>query len=88
MSATDAYNNVYPGLESPIVHAVGVVPNDEADLTQVTRAIHVGGAGDLRVTMKGGTTVTFSNLAAGWHPIRVARIHATGTTATGLVGGW
>lgn len=88
MPATDTYKNVFPGLESPITRAAAVVPDDVTDLPHVTRALHVGTGGDLRVTLSGGQAVTFPDLAAGWHPIRVARVHATGTTATGLVGAW
>lgn len=88
MSALDTYKNVYPGLESPITRAAEVAPDDATDLPYVTRALHVGAGGDLRVTLSGGTTVTFAGLSAGWHPIRVARVHATGTTAAGIVGAW
>jgi hypothetical protein len=68
--------------------AASIVPADDADLPYVTRALHVGTAGDLTVTLSGGQTVTFATLSAGWHPIRVARVHATGTTADGIVGAW
>ena len=63
MSALDTYKNVFPGLESPITRAVALVPSDAADLTHVTRAIHVSLGGDLKVTLSGGQTVTFTNVA-------------------------
>ena len=51
------------------------------------RALWVGGAGDLRVTMKGGADVTFAGVNAGqWMPIQVQRVWATNTTATSIVG--
>lgn len=88
MPATDDFQSHSPTMESPISHAVEITPDDAADLPRLTRAIHLGGAGDLRVTLRGGDEVTFAGMAAGWHPIRVARVFASGTTATAIVGCW
>lgn len=66
---TDTFDGYSSGLTAPITNATEVVPNDAADLPAVSRAIHVGGAGDLTVTMRDGTApVTFAGIAAGWHP--------------------
>jgi hypothetical protein len=47
----------------------------------------VGVAGAVKVTFFDGTTVTFGTLVAGViHPLRVKRVFATGTTATGIIG--
>lgn len=43
--------------------------------------IYVGGTGDVTAICN-GVAVLFKNLAVGYHPIRAARINATGTTAT------
>lgn len=61
-----------------------ITPNDGADLSLgVSRAIRVGGAGDLSVVdVSGVTTVIPSVLAGETLPIEVTRINATGTTAT------
>lgn len=67
---------------------ITVVPNDTADLTNVIHWLHVSIGGSLRVTSAGGETVTFANILPGWHALEIARVHSTGTTATGLVGGW
>lgn len=75
-------------LDSPASNAAAVVPNNAADLAFSSRAIFVGVTGDLRVTMVGGQTVTFTAVAAGWHPIRVSRVYVTGTTATSIVAVW
>ena len=88
MSALDTYKNVFPGLESPVTRAAPVVPDDDADLPYVTRALHVGTGGDLHVTLSGGQSLVFPGIGPGWHPIRAARVHATGTTAAGIVGAW
>lgn len=66
--------------------AAAVTPNDSTDLTFTSRAIYVGGGGDLKVNLSDGTTVTFASIAAGIiHPIRVKRVFSTGTTATGIL---
>lgn len=74
-------------LTAPPEHAFAIAPSDTLDLDFVTRAVHVGTAGDLRVTMVGGETVTFAGLAAGTIKIgRFTRVWATGTSAGSLVG--
>ncbi|WOF72946.1 hypothetical protein QMT40_000570 [Parvibaculaceae bacterium PLY_AMNH_Bact1] len=73
-------------LESPASSAVAITPSDENDLAQISRAVYVGGAGDLAVTMKDGSIATFKNLIGGTvMAIRVARVLSTGTTATHIV---
>ncbi|TJV71048.1 MAG: hypothetical protein E5X76_17835 [Mesorhizobium sp.] len=85
---SDPFENFARVPENTIEHAVAVTPNNTADLATVPVLLWLGGAGDLRVTMLGGETVTFVGLYAGWHPMRVTRVHATGTTATNIVGVW
>lgn len=66
--------------------AVAVTPNDSSDLSGVTQAIYVGGAGDLHVTMSDGSEVTFVGIDTGETlPLRVRRVYATDTTATDIV---
>ena len=86
MPATDSFKTHAVVMESPVSHAFAVAPSDTGDLPQVTRALHVGGAGNLRAVMADGTTVTFTALSAGWHPVRVRRVLATGTTVTAIIG--
>lgn len=74
-------------LSGPPENAFAVTPGDSTELDYVTRAIYVGGAGNLAVLTQGGQTVTFSNLPAGsMIPIRARRVMATNTTATLLIG--
>jgi hypothetical protein len=55
-------------------------------LSTEARGVYVGTAGHLKVDMADGTTVTFSNLAAGnIYPIAITKIYQTGSTAAGLV---
>ena len=72
----------------PAATAEEITPNDSADITNgFTKGVWVGGTGDLRVIMINDTAaVTFTNVQGGsLLPIRVKRVLATGTTATGIV---
>lgn len=83
----DRFASHADGLESPASSGFAVAPSNVDDLPQVTRAIYVGTAGNLAVTLASGDEVTFINLpSATLLPVRVARVKATGTTATDLVG--
>lgn len=65
--------------------AAAIATSDSADI-ETTRAIYVGGTGNVKVDMVSGGTVTFSNLSAGAIvPIQVTKVYATGTTATLLL---
>lgn len=88
MPATDHFKSLSPSISGPVAHGAEVIPDDGLDLAHVTRAIYIGGAGDVRVTMADGGVVTFAALSAGWHPVRVSRVHATATTATNIIGTW
>jgi len=82
---TDNFQNYAASLRDPVRNAETVVPDDASDLSTVTRAIYVGLTGDIRATLVGGSDVTFRSLPVGWHPIRVQKIWATGTTASDIV---
>lgn len=85
----DAYQYHNTGLDDPAVHADSVSPHDTNDLAIFSRAIYIGGAGNLALITVGGDTVTFTNMSAGMiYPIRASRILATGTTATGIISLW
>lgn len=85
MSAEDTFKGYVPGIESPATDGEAVTPSDTLDLAKVSRALYVGTGGTLKVTLASGTDLTFSAIAAGWHPLRVSRVWATGTSATDLV---
>jgi hypothetical protein len=87
----DTFADRVHGLESPAARAALVTPDDSTDLAFTTRAIMVGVNGTLRVTTAGGDTLTLpaSCVTAGMLlPIRVARVHATGTTASDILAVW
>jgi hypothetical protein len=86
---TDTFQKHSRSLTSPPEQATAVVPADGLDLVCVTRAIYVGGAGNLRVRMQGGAEVTLAAVPAGaLLPLRVTRVLAAGTTATAIVALW
>ena len=85
----DTFKSHAPGLESPAFNALSVTPSDSVDLDQTTRAVSVGVAGDVSVETAGGQSAVVIYMAAGVpFPVRVTRINATGTTATGIVAYW
>lgn len=88
MPITDEFKSFTPTMGDPVGQAQPVVPDDNTDLLYLTRALYVGVAGDVKVTLAGGAVATFAAMTAGWHPLRVARVHATGTTATHIIGCW
>lgn len=74
-------------LTSPAVGGTLVTPDDANDLPFLTRAIYVGGTGSVAAVLQSGDTVLLSGAQEGTiYPVRVARILATGTTATNIVG--
>ena len=87
MPLTDNFAGYNSGLDSPASGMITVTPSDGTDLSVMPRALMVGVAGDLAVVMKDGTTGTLPALQPGVpYPVRVSRVLATGTTATGIVG--
>lgn len=71
---------------SPVTGAFAITPNDSADVTENTLSLYIGTGGALKVTLLDNSVVTYAAIAAGRHPLRVKRVWATGTTATGIVG--
>lgn len=87
-AATDPFASSSSGLSSPAAHAAAVTPDDATDLTTAPRALFLGAGGDVKVTMVGGETVTFTNAPQGYNPLRVTRVWSTGTTATNITAVW
>ncbi|KQS01512.1 hypothetical protein ASG11_17820 [Sphingomonas sp. Leaf357] len=74
-------------LAAPATSAVAITPSDSAQLDRVSRAVFIGGAGDLAVLFANdATAVTLKGLVAGSIlPVRVQKILSTNTTATNIV---
>ena len=63
-----------------------ITQSDTLDQSPIINAIHVGGAGDVKVTGVDGVTVVFKAMAAGSIlPVKARRVWSTGTSATDLI---
>ncbi|KIC45463.1 hypothetical protein RA29_20700 [Tateyamaria sp. ANG-S1] len=82
----DEFKNHATGLSAPARDAEPIIPDDAIDLSVATRALYIGEAGSVQLRMVSGQDVTLANVQAGViYPLRIARVMATGTTASGLV---
>lgn len=89
MAASNTFSTYQEGLDSPVSNWAAVTPHDTNELSYVSRAVWVGGAGNLNVVTAGDDSVTFSGIQAGTLlPIRVKKILSTSTTATLILAGW
>ena len=75
------------GLIGSARDALAITPSDSTDLADIPKAIYVGVAGNLVVTLvDDASSVTFVGVQAGSVlPIRPKRVHATSTTASSLL---
>jgi len=86
LSGADKFSSYQVGLTSPAEDAFAITPSNTVDLANFSRAIWVGGTGDVKVDMVGSGTVTYTTVPAGYMlAVRASRVYATGTTATSLV---
>jgi len=75
------------GVGQPATDLFLITPSDTVLLNYITRAIRVGGAGDLAVKTLGGDVVTIPSVLAGETiAVRAVKVYATNTTATALMG--
>ncbi|MBL1319581.1 MAG: hypothetical protein JKY80_02105 [Mariprofundaceae bacterium] len=85
----DRFVRQEPRLESPSDDMVLITPNDAVDLATPIRAFVAGTAGDVKVTTYAGNVVIIPSSVvyrAAYVLGRIKKIHATGTTATEIVG--
>lgn len=74
------------GLDAPASYGFAITKSDETDFDHYTRAIYVGGTGDVVVVWRDDTTSTFVGVPTGTIlPVRAKRVNDA-TTATNLVG--
>jgi hypothetical protein len=89
MPAVDSFSRFQTQDFSPLTSAVAVTPHNTNELSYVTRALYVGGTGDVAVTMQDSGDVTFADVPAGTLlPLRVKIVKSTGTDATNIVALW
>ena len=84
--AKDKFKGMAASPSLPATSIAEIVPNDDADLAEVTIALNVCTGGTVRVTASDGSIGDVFINAGALFPLRVRRIWATGTTATGIRG--
>lgn len=88
MPAAQPFSTNQPSPISPALSMVAITTSDATDLTTAVRMIYVGVGGDVSVIDTAGNTVVHKNAPTGAYlgPFSVARVTATNTTATNLIG--
>ncbi|PTW44021.1 spike base protein, RCAP_Rcc01079 family [Rhodovulum kholense] len=81
----DLFKTHTQGLDSPPSRLTEVTPDDSAELPFASRALNVATSGTVRVTTVDGDTGTVFVSSGIALPLRVRRVWATGTSATGIV---
>lgn len=85
----DRFGENSPALHLPASYAAAVTPSDTVNLTNLSRGLYVGSAGNVSCLTAGGDTVTLANVPAGsLLPVRLKRVNSTGTTASNMVVLW
>lgn len=79
--------------DQPFSGGIAITPNDSTDVTATHRALWIGTGGTLSAVVLGSDGTTRNTIATtvgdgSVFPMRVLRVNATGTTATGIVAGW
>jgi hypothetical protein len=81
----DLFAGMLPALDSPYIGGFAIAPGGTV-FPQPTRAIFVGGAGNLALITTNGSAVTLTGVSAGTElRIRATQVLA-GTTATNITG--
>ena len=83
---TDPFAGYAGSLDDPASSCRNIEPSDSVVLAEVSRALYIGGEGQVCLIDASGNTVVFAGLSSGSIlPVRTRAVLATGTTATGLV---
>lgn len=70
----------------PASRIAPVVPNDAADLPEgLTRGLFVGSAGSVSIIDETGAVAELLSGDSQYHPLRVRRVRASGTTAVAIL---
>lgn len=88
MMIEDPFKSYSPGPTDPVSNAVAITPSDTEDLAVIPRGIIVSETGHVRATFLNGETVDLYVVAGVFIPVRVKKIHASGTSAIGIVAAW
>lgn len=66
-------------------HGAFLVTPSDATIIPVTRALYIGGTGNINVRMADTQTILFTAVPVGIFPIQVDQVLSTSTTATNIV---
>jgi hypothetical protein len=84
MTTNTAATHTGAAATAPAGYGVAVTPSDSVSIP-MTRALYVGGGGNIKVTDI-NSDITYANLSAGSVlPIQVSKIWSAGTTATNII---
>jgi hypothetical protein len=72
------------GIGGPAEDVFEVTPDDDNDLPQMARGLLMETAGTVALVTRAGSTVA-PTLPAGYNPIQVKRVLATGTSVSGTI---
>jgi len=78
------FKNRMPSLNGPSSDLFSVTPSDSVDLEAMALALYIETGGTLVVTTASGDVRTVSVNDFSILPVGARRIHATGTTASGI----
>jgi hypothetical protein len=81
---TNPFNNRASSLAGPARDIAPVVPSDSADLAVVAIGLYVETGGTVVVTTVQGENRTVKMADFSILPVGVSKVHATGTTASGI----
>ncbi len=73
---------------NPAIRWTAVTPDDAAILDPMPRALFVGAGGALALEDRTGSVVVWTVGDGQFLPVAPMRVHATGTTASGLIAVW
>ena len=73
---------------NPAIRWTAVTPDDAAILDPMPRALFVGTGGALALEDRTGSVVVWTVGDGQFLPVAPMRVHATGTTASGLIALW
>ncbi len=81
---TNPFTNRVSSLSGPARDVAPVTPSDTTDLSEVAIGLYVETGGTLAMTTVRGETRTVQVADFSILPVGVTRVHATGTTASGI----
>ena len=83
---TNPFEGRAPNLAGPARDMLPITPSDSTDLANICIGLYVESAGSIVFTSEAGEIRTINVPDFSIIPVAIRRLHATGTSATGLHG--